>query len=152
MSTVSIEDLLTPRIKCIAPYPDCEFKVGQIIQFPNKSDFYTGKKEWESEWIITNHGESIRFCINKIDPEKYPANFKRLEWWEEKKPEEMPEYVKYNEWNLYLLKDVNISTVKPELCIVWDEHEGVIFEHNLTALTPVSKEEYESFINSQKQS
>lgn len=58
-------DLLTPRFKVIADYIGNNVEVGTIF--------------------TSDIGEYY---------EKFPANFKRLEWWEERKLEEMPEYVK----------------------------------------------------------
>lgn len=69
-----IEDLLKPRVKIIAPWPGMEeddYKVGQIV---------TGDSELN---------------LNTEMIEKHPHLFKLLEWWEERKPEEMPEYVKF---------------------------------------------------------
>jgi hypothetical protein len=79
----SIEHLLQPRRKAIAPYPHSPFKVGDILV----------KKE-NSEWYINSndgfqiHGSLINECFNI---------FKELEWWEDRTPEEMPQYVKNSE-------------------------------------------------------
>ena len=59
-----IQELLKPRYKVIADYPDSVFIVGEILRNPT----------YES---------------------KYPHLFKKLEWWEDRKPEEMPKYLKH---------------------------------------------------------
>jgi hypothetical protein len=73
---VSVEDLLKPRYRVIADYPGSQFTVGQIIQ---KQKYMDGK--WHVKGFLN-------------EPENYPDIFKPLEWWEEREPEEMPQYVK----------------------------------------------------------
>lgn len=64
-------DLMTPRYKVIGRYPDSPFEVGEIIT------------------------KDTCFQIGDFDElVDYPSNFRPLEWWEDRKPEEMPMYVK----------------------------------------------------------
>ena len=72
------EDLLTPRYKVIADYPGCPFKVGAVLE---KVKTVSGK------WFVRGMFH---------DPEDFPANFKKLEWWEERKGNEAPKYIKSN--------------------------------------------------------
>jgi len=65
----AIDDLMKPRYKVIADYPDNEFSVGEIL--PDE--------------VVSNEEDEIL---------KYPHLFKKLEWWEERRESEMPEYVK----------------------------------------------------------
>lgn len=68
------EQLMAPRYKVIALWPfTCNYKIGYIIH--------------ESENL-----EGATFF--KTEVHKYPHLFKPLQWWEERLPEEMPEYVK----------------------------------------------------------
>src|SRR6185503_13287789 len=66
-----VEDLLKPRYKVIADYPDSEYNVGEII-----CNMITVQN---SEWF-----------------DQYPHIFKKLEWWEERKESEMPDYVSFS--------------------------------------------------------
>lgn len=66
-----VEDLLKPRYKVIADYPNSEFKVGEILG-------------------------QFAMPINK---DSFTNIFRKLEWWEDRKPEEMPEYVKQKNGN-----------------------------------------------------
>lgn len=59
------EELLKPRFKVIADYPVSPYPVGAIIT-PKDAEYF----------------------------DKYPVIFKRLEWYEERKPEDMPLYLK----------------------------------------------------------
>lgn len=70
------EELLQPRYKVIATWPLNDLhKVGDIIHNPIKP-----------YWFINSQGET--------NPEDYPHLFKKLSWYEDRKPEDMPEYVK----------------------------------------------------------
>jgi hypothetical protein len=61
------EDLLKPRYKVVADYPDSIFKIGGIL--------IQGEKDL-------------------TEAAKYPHLFKKLEWWEEREEKDMPEYLK----------------------------------------------------------
>lgn len=69
-------DLLAPRYKVIADWPSLdEIVIGDIIEgdiFESESLFNTPMND-------------------------YPHLFKKLEWWQERKPEEMPEYIKFTD-------------------------------------------------------
>ena len=64
------EELMKPRYKVIADYPQSKIKVGDIYTPPVNDEI-------DSFW------------------NKYPHLFKQLQWWEERLPEEMPEYVRW---------------------------------------------------------
>lgn len=75
-------DLLTPRIKIIYGWPECKFSVGQIL-------FY--KQFGTRGWFIhdgSGHGISLEAA------KKYPKLIKHLNWWEDRKPEQMPAYLR----------------------------------------------------------
>jgi hypothetical protein len=76
IKNMTTEELLAPRYKVIADYPDCNFDVGAIFR---DEDFYIGPKQ-------------VRHCFSD-----YPHLFKLLEWYEERDIKDMPEYVKFND-------------------------------------------------------
>ncbi len=87
-----IEELLKPRYEVTAPWPGCSYVVGDILT--------------QAKGLV-NYYE----CEEKLNgligfPEKYPANLCKLNWWEHRKPEDMPEYVKliYNDRVQYIHK------------------------------------------------
>jgi|SRR6185503_12035353 len=84
-----VEDLLKPRYKVIADYPFCPFEVGEIL-YEHEGKFY----------VYTDSG---RYPIN---PNAFPAIFKELMWWEERKESEMPGYLKWN-GNIYKVARIN---------------------------------------------
>jgi hypothetical protein len=61
------------RIKVIADYPGNPESVGFIYQ----------GDEWAESWYK--------------EMEQYPHLFQPLQWWQDRKPEEMPEYVKFGD-------------------------------------------------------
>lgn len=78
------EDYFMPRYKVLIPYPGSDYEVGEILCLTNlNSDEYyfsldDGQVlEWESFY------------------KSYPEIFKLLKWHEERKPEDMPQYVSY---------------------------------------------------------
>lgn len=70
------KELLWPRYKVIADYPGNNQAVGTIIQL----------YEATNAVVI----EQMYFY------DKYPYLFQKLEWWMDRKSEDMPEYVKWN--------------------------------------------------------
>jgi len=64
-------ELMTPRYELIADYPSNYCEVGTIIECPNFDHDFT-KKAWEE--VI----------------DKYPHLFRKLNWWEHRKVEDMP--------------------------------------------------------------
>lgn len=69
------EELLKPRYKVIADYPDSILSVGDIFETYDNGIKYVTQ-------------------LSKVDVKEYPHLFKPLEWHEDRKPEDMPEYVK----------------------------------------------------------
>lgn len=88
---------MNPRFEIIADYPDSNFKIGEIIEF---------------DGIIHGTSEPQKFVRN---PEKFPHLFRKLNWWENRKVEEMPkrlickaipndtEIMEIQEWDMDLL-------------------------------------------------
>jgi hypothetical protein len=72
---LSVDELLKPRYKVIADYPDNKNKVGDIITLQ------TAQTKAAHELVCGWY-------------DKYPAIFQPLEWWQEREPDEMPEYLK----------------------------------------------------------
>lgn len=69
------EQLMIPRYKVIADYPRSRYIIGEIVQY----------------------GQIGRETQIKYDD--YPAIFKPLQWWEERKVEEMPPFIRFKQDN-----------------------------------------------------
>lgn len=113
------EELLKPRYEVIADYPGCNVEVGTIFQ----SDI----------------GEYF---------DRYPANFRKLAWWEHRKREELPEYVR-----LYLPLPERYKIVKVDKFKVLDTGDCWI-DHaegkNYLGIqdTPATEAEYQEYLKS----
>lgn len=99
---MSKEDLLKPRLKVMLDYPDSDYEVGQIIEFNSKSAFYTGTMEWQTEWIKHKNGGGGMRCIKYFEP--FPLIFKPMEWWEDRKLEDMPDFIRYGDMAVYRVR------------------------------------------------
>jgi len=83
---MSVEELLLPRFKVIASYPDSKTAVGEIFTLkfrPHNGNVY---------------GIEISGTAGIWDEayfERYPHIFRKLEWHEERADEDMPQYVKH---------------------------------------------------------
>jgi hypothetical protein len=111
------EELQTPRYKVIADYPHSPYKIGDIITFDQRL------------WINSDY----KLADKSID--KYPHLFKKLEWHEEREPEEMPEYVKHKNGNVFKVSEVTPSGM------ILEGHFWVRFKNIL----PATKEQYEEY-------
>lgn len=118
---MTIENLLKPRYKVIADYPNSIYSIGEII-------------ECDAEEDCTLH--------------KWPAIFKKLEWWEDRKPENMPEYVRC------VKTPDQIIALGECFKVLWSELGGKaengpwIFPYT-NCYEPATQTEYESYINKQ---
>lgn len=134
MPTKKIQiDLLAPRYKVIADYPKSNMSIGKILKVEDDF-FYIGDGYAVEESYLT----------------KFPHLFKKLEWWEERKEEEMPKYIKhpitwmagfkYYQVDAYATNMFNEVYAKTK-----DSETGNIFLHNAQAV-PATEAEYNSFI------
>lgn len=80
---MTTEELLKPRWKVIADYPDSPFDVGEIINSNGTVEQFERVVDYT---LISN-------CTIEY-PDDYPAIFKKLKWWEEREFNELPKYVK----------------------------------------------------------
>jgi hypothetical protein len=125
------EKLLLPRYKVIADYPNTEFEIGEVIHSDQYGEFnvYTDTGKW------------------RLAPDAYPAIFRRLEWWEERSPDEMPGYVKADDGQVYKIKDWDNFSA-PYVFVDDDIHVGFIKGCEYTPLyggfLPATLEQYQT--------
>lgn len=134
---MTIEELLIPRWKVIAEYPNSIFDVGNIL--------VNNSTQNEYEYISwKDYGKDVYY------PNDYPTIFKKLEWWEDRNIKDLPEYVKKIDteavykvfWNRYK---------NPPKCIgIWFNRKGIDVCFNgqdqdfslLTIYEPATEQEY----------
>lgn len=136
--TTEVIELLKPRIKVIAPYPNMPFTNGQILDFK-----ITNNGDWIYEW----YEHDGKYKMGLLEFNEYPHLFKRLEWWEERDWSELEQvqYVKTHGGNsVRTVKEIQTRLEK----IVLDDGKVKSIKHWI----PATQSEYESFINQNKQS
>lgn len=119
---MSNEELLKVRYKVVADYPHSQFKIGDILSVE-----FTG-------------------ILSPKPIGNYPHLFKKLEWWEDRTDDEMPEYVKWdvNGETRFLRLTGNFNGKSYKCIYLRDNSNG---EVELTeGDLPSTKEEYESYI------
>jgi hypothetical protein len=126
------KDLLSPRFKVIADYPGNVLDIGLLFN-TNIPDYYN----------------------------KFPAVFRRMEWWEEIDLKDMPLYVRKS-CSVGSLKVGGIYKViewrhydNPELLSLRASKTGAIISNvfslmNASRFLPATEEEYNDYINSLK--
>ena len=112
---MSIEDLLHPRYLLEHDFPHNNYyKVGDIItDVPNMA-------------CRNQNGVAVFAC----EFDKFPANFRPLQWWEKRKPEDMPDYVKLVQPQL-LKDEVFPEFMRIEKWIKIEEHFAAEYEQVL---------------------
>lgn len=78
--SLSAEELLKPRFEVLQEYPSCPFSKGDILN---------RLKNATNDWYDIDEC-SIKAKILLDDIEKYPHLFRKLNWWEYRKVEDMP--------------------------------------------------------------
>lgn len=81
-------DLLKPRYKVIAYYPGSPFEIGEVLELSTLPPYTNGNGDKELN-LYGNENDAVP----EEDVIEAHTVFRKLEWWEERKPEEMPEYV-----------------------------------------------------------
>jgi len=137
------EDLLKPRYKVIAGYPDMPFEVGEIIIEENLGA--TINPFYQVGRFGFSNSPSLYY------PEKYPSNFRLLKWWEERKPEEMAAYVKDIGHNTYHKVDRYDEAGKfsTAMRMVIEPHSWAVIENVMCFFEPATESEYLNSLNKQ---
>jgi hypothetical protein len=119
---MKIEELLQPRFKVIANFPDSTRNIGDIIYVDNKKEKYWSDNY--EKWLSS-----------------FPHLFKKLEWYEDRKIEDLPEYLKdKNEIYKVYKYDLSYSMFSVKVY----EKSGYILTLFLYNVSPSTKEEYEA--------
>ena len=138
---LNIKELLNPRFEVIADYPKSEFKIGDILH----RILYATDDVFHSDKNAGVGGLDLK------DIEKYPHLFRKLNWWEKRNVNEMPEYLKQK-------VEPNIEIYQYEKIIRWEMNNtiGVISDKDMTCCDlelwskknqylPATKKEYENY-------
>ena len=123
------EELLKPRYKVIATYPNCYWSVGKILTMDKDEHFEISSDEF--------------YDINYIDA--FPHLFKRLEWWEDRTIEDFKriKYVRVTTYRAYWLVGDLVKVTK----VILGEGDFYGFDlsgkrHAFCDVEPVSEPQY----------
>lgn len=122
------EELLKPRYKVIADYPNGVHKIGDTLTHLIAGTFIN---------------ERIRIKIEL--PQNYPVIFKPLQWWEERATEELPEYINF-EGIIYNVRWEDYLGVRP---VCNDSSMNGQWHFNKNKSLPATLDEYTSYLTSQ---
>jgi hypothetical protein len=116
----TLDELMKPRYKAISVnenhYPGSFWKVGNIID---------------------PAGKQTQFHL-------YPHLFKPLKWWEHRKPEDMPQYLRLKSGAIAKVSNWSSDlTTGNTFCGGW-------FNLKMNTILPATLEEYTQYINSKK--
>ena len=82
------ERLLNPRYVVIADYPFSLLKINDVIEQTNIALNHYDVRVSEDGWLSEFDGRQV------FNPEKYKVLFRKLEWHELRKREDLPAYIK----------------------------------------------------------
>lgn len=113
-----IKQLLIPRYKIMQKYPNPIGKVGDI--FYDDTAYY----------------------------DEFPQIFYKLKWWQLRQKEEMPEYVRYERYNVWFVDKLILhsSLEEPFPFFTTPTHTQALYYNNVDAY-PATKEDYDHFQN-----
>lgn len=142
------DELLKPRYKVIADYPNSKGNVGDILyQYifeTSETGLYTFVSNLESPLSGYN--------IKPSDIDKYPHLFRKMDWWEDRGMEEMPKYLKYfdEDGKLEFVLKVERYKSHRDMKMFWSfeylwDNEPNIKRMSLTGWIPATEQEYNDF-------
>lgn len=140
---------MKPRYKVIAEYPQGFSTIGNFSNPIKTGDILMNILPQQNiVWRKMENGEPTVHTVH--NPELYAANFRKMEWWEDRKPEEMPEYVRPTEDAVmegysYPVKIAGYHKVYPEW-FYCEEYPGATM--TLENFLPATEQQY---INSKPQ-
>lgn len=120
------QQLLKERIKVIADYPGCKFKVGDILTYVREIA--------QTYDLWRNESTGVEITYSGFGA--YPHLFKPLPWHEYRSPEDMPSFVKYKDGRVFKVTEHTGSG-----CIL----EGSMWVRYKN-IQPATKEEYECYL------
>lgn len=87
-----VEQLMRPRYKVVADYFYNPYKVGDIIEGTDLERFHLTTTKYRDEFGEERESENY-YTADYL--EKYSNLFRKLEWWQERSIDELPEFVRW---------------------------------------------------------
>jgi hypothetical protein len=127
------QELLRPRYRLYATYPGCPFKLGSVLI--QKDLGATNNPYYEVGMFGLPNQPSL------YNPENYPSNFCKLEWWQERSINDWPEYLRPIQGDVYRV-EIQVDPF-PRIVLLDVEDESISI--GFVYLTPATLEQYISY-------
>lgn len=144
------EELMKPRYKVVADYFFSPFEIGDIIAVDEANSVHLTTVQYHN--VV---GEEAKFekRYRTQTLNKYPHLFKAMYWWEDRKSEDMPKYVKRQRFSGYT--EV-LRVLDPSCNYRVFGHEPNTIEHRFvypdaSGYLPATESEYLQYVEAQKQ-
>jgi hypothetical protein len=147
-STMTTEELLMPRYKVINIWPgmgNYGHYHGQVITMIKLNDGGIG---WPT----------FKVTFYPAHFERYPHLFEPLPWWKDRKPEEMPEFIKHNEkvWKITKWSRDALGAPHPFICEKnkiekLPSGASINWFFNSKTIQPATAAEYEAYLQTTNQ-
>jgi hypothetical protein len=90
---MTIEELMIPRFKVLNTYPECTFKVDDIL-VPFDKMYVDSRGMYMGRFVKNSYSESnIAESVN--EPQNYPWLFRKLDWHEDRDRADIPLFLKH---------------------------------------------------------
>jgi len=131
-----IEGLMKPRYKLEIRYPHYPFD-GDILLVDENGELYHKQEGYcRSLYKIMEFEAKESKC------------FRLMQWFEEREPGQMPQYVKHNEsGHVYFLNRENVEIFNKGGFLLWNAMKYIHYEDCL----PSTRQEYKDYINQTKE-
>ena len=146
------EELMIPRFRVIADYPNNNFKVGDIL-YAHHNKPYNNDNVCTKDKIFDGYTSK---WIDLSEVKKHSHLFQEISWWEGRNEEDMPKYLKFvwkgkidearkvEKWLYDNFKDRS----NPNGFTHQSSVDDTLFPRvSLNGWTPATEEEYNHFIN-----
>lgn len=133
---MTVQELMQPRYKVIALWPESEFKGGEILT--NYAPGMWGNKDYH-------------FSESQLWFERYPHLFQKLSWWEHREEKDMPEYVKKEGGKVYKVTEWDKREKEHMVWMIlqdggsWAVQRGV-----MEFFEPATPQDYTDYINKKR--
>lgn len=132
---MSNDDLLKPRWKVIAAFPDNRnYEVGSILD-----------RDWCRYVNDEDESEGVVWRISN-----FPHLFKKLEWWEERKEDELPKYVIIKN-KIIPVKKWLIESNSVWLNVEYPDPSFMMGSKYYPSVFPATEEEYDVYCQTESQ-
>lgn len=139
---MDIQELLTPRWKVVSPWPFMPYHIDELLTVSeNGKSFYAIETQETSAWqpveALDTYGQIIR----------------KLKWYEDRSPEDMPEYVRFGEFHrrhaIYKIKEWHLQGIYgiDTVCAIAESPVDYLLRFGVDNCYPAAEADYLTYIN-----